>query len=100
MNQSPLACNDYFNHYLMHLESFSAYLAAFCKQTYKLNPYFCWMSPLPQNTPDSDAKKIDFNKYIHDTDHLIKIEGFTNFDRLDIWSRRQDLMIAKSRNFL
>jgi hypothetical protein len=57
------------------------------------------MCPLPPNLSASDGKKIDFNQYIQDIDNIMKNEGYLKFDRFDIWSRRQGLVILQHGNF-
>ncbi|CAF1297644.1 unnamed protein product [Adineta steineri] len=45
------------------------------------------------------AKKVDFVECLGEIDTLVKNNGFTIFNRFDLWSRRKDLVFSSHGHF-
>lgn len=99
IDQSAPNFDDYYNNYLIQLEKLSAHVATFCPRTNQSNPQMFWMTPLPQIINMSTEQQEKFNKILHDTELITTKEGFIKFDRYDVWSRRQDLVVMQTGHF-
>ncbi|CAF1277799.1 unnamed protein product [Adineta steineri] len=59
----------------------------------------CWISPIPEKVDKVMTKKVDFDKCLREIDTIVQNNGFTTFNRFDLWSRRKNLVISSHGNF-
>lgn len=84
---------------MIEIENLCVHLQFLCRNNQKTKQLFYWLTPTPNNGIGLDSIKAEFDTITLDINTIVKRNGFLICDRLDIWTRRRDLVVQKTGYF-